>query len=320
MPILQSNFKGNRFFKNKHVETILPTLFRYVSIHFKRKRILLADGDFLDLDWITNSSKNLLILFHGLEGSSQSQYIKGFSKYFSQQNFDVCVVNFRGCSGEMNLKLRSYHSGASDDISEVINQISSDNLYESIFLCGFSLGGNALLKYLGEESVNINLKIKSAATFSVPVDLAASSKALAKGSNKIYMHRFLKSMNKKILKKAKLFSEKLNTEGIEKIKTFADWDSRFTAPIHGFIDSTDYYQKCSSKQFLHQIKIPTLLVNALNDPFLSEECFPFEIAKKSEYFYLEATQQGGHVGFSKSFPNKNYWSEERAYSFFSSYL
>ena len=155
MPVINSSFSGNRFCNNGHAETIIPALFRKVEIAYKRERMTLADGDFIDLDWQKKGSKKVLVLFHGLEGSSQSQYIKGFSRFFYDKGFDTCAVNFRSCSGEINKLLRSYNSGVSDDIEEVLFHVSKNNLYDEMYLCGFSLGGNALLKYLGEQSNNV---------------------------------------------------------------------------------------------------------------------------------------------------------------------
>jgi predicted alpha/beta-fold hydrolase len=165
MPIISSNFKGNKWNRNKHLETIIPALFRKIDILYKRERVELPDGDFMDLDHVNNDSKNLLVLFHGLEGSSNSQYIKGFSKYFSNQGFDICAVNFRSCSGENNRLLKSYHSGKSDDVDLIINHIVTNKNYSKIILGGFSLGGNVLLKYLGEQAEKINPLIKTAFAF-----------------------------------------------------------------------------------------------------------------------------------------------------------
>ena len=148
MPFIQSNYRGNKWNKNKHLETMLPALFRKVSVKYNRERVELADGDFIDLDWVCRGNKSLLILFHGLEGSSQSQYIKGFANYFSNLHFDVCAMNFRSCSGENNRLLVSYHMGKSDDVSLIIDHILKQNNYNHLVLGGFSLGGNVLLKYL----------------------------------------------------------------------------------------------------------------------------------------------------------------------------
>ena len=320
MPFLQSNHKGNSWNKNKHLETILPALFRKVNVKYTRERVELADGDFIDLDWAGHGNKTVLILFHGLEGSSQSQYIKGFAKYFSEHHFDVCAVNFRSCSGENNRLLTSYHMGQSGDVGLIIEHILQKNKYDKLVLGGFSLGGNVLLKFLGENANQIHHKIKCAFAFSVPVDLASSSHILSKNSNKPYMITFLKSLNKKIIEKSKQFPDQLDILGIEKIKNFSDWDDRYTAKMHGFTNAHDYYSKCNSLQFLPKITTPTLLVNALNDPFLTKACFPIEIAKKHEFLHLETPKKGGHVGFSMNGIHGNYYSEMRAFEFVSSYL
>ncbi|MFA9213628.1 MAG: YheT family hydrolase [Candidatus Methylacidiphilales bacterium] len=309
MLILKSSFNGNKWIKNKHIETILPALFRKVNVHYERQRLGLADGDFIDIDWIKNNNDRLLLLFHGLEGSSQSQYIKGFAKHFSSQNFDICAVNFRSCSGENNRLITSYHSGKSDDIQTIIDHIISNNSYKNIVLGGFSLGGNVLLKYLGENGNKVPTLIKAAFAFSVPVDLAASSKTLSQTWNKVYMARFLKSLNRKLIEKSEKFPNQINIKGLEKITTFDDWDTRFTAKIHGFENAQHYYQECSSLQFLNEIKVPTLLVNAQNDPFLAPTCFPTEVAKNHPYFHLETPKFGGHVGFAIDNINGNYYSE-----------
>ncbi|NDC30765.1 MAG: alpha/beta fold hydrolase [Bacteroidetes bacterium] len=316
MPVINSSFSGNRFCNNGHAETIIPALFRKVEIAYKRERMTLADGDFIDLDWQKKGSKKVLVLFHGLEGSSQSQYIKGFSRFFYDKGFDTCAVNFRSCSGEINKLLCSYNSGVSDDIEEVLFHVSKNNLYDEMYLCGFSLGGNALLKYLGEQSNNVSSLIKRAAAFSVPIDLAASSKVLASQANKVYMQRFLNSLNTKIKQKSLMFPGSIDVKGIEKIKTFGEWDSKFTAPIHGYKDSSDYYAKCNALQFLPHLGIPTLLVNSKNDPFLSASCFPYKEAEDNAKLYFEAPIYGGHVGFSISMPNGHYWSEKKCFDFF----
>ncbi len=315
MPIVSSEFLGNKFTRNAHLETALPGLFRRLSIPYQRERLPLNDGDFIDLDWHKVGSKKLLVLFHGLEGSSQSQYIKGFVKKFSANQFDCCAVNFRSCSGEMNHLLRSYHSGVSADVNEVIQYVKKQHCYSEIYLSGFSLGGNVLLKYLGENQFEIPPEVKAAAAFSVPIDLASSSKKLASKSNYLYMQMFLSGLNKKLILKDKMFPGLLNLNGLNQIRTFGEWDSRFTAPLHGFKDAADYYQKVSSKQFLKNIQVPTLLLNALNDPFLSPECFPEE-KDLSGQLTFERVNYGGHCGFSYALPNGTYYSEQRALHFF----
>jgi uncharacterized protein len=317
MPHLSSSFNGNRYFKNQHFETIIPALFRKVDLTYSRQQLDLADTDFLDLDWLTQSSSKLVVLLHGLEGSSQSEYMKGFARSFFQNGWDVCAVNFRSCSGRMNNLARSYHSGATEDINEILGAITKNYPYAQIVLGGFSLGGNMLLKYLGEDKYPIPPTVRAAFAFSVPCDLRASALKMAKWQNTIYMKRFLRSLNAKMMEKAKRFNEFPSTEGINRINTFHQFDDQFNAPIHGFKNAEDYYAKCNALQFLHRIQLPTLMVNALNDPFLTTSCFPTEIAKQSATLFLETPAHGGHVGFSNSWPNKNFWSEERVMTFLS---
>ncbi|MBC7382136.1 MAG: alpha/beta fold hydrolase [Bacteroidia bacterium] len=319
MPYIESSFTGNKFILNGHLETIIPSLFRKVHIIYKRERLNLADGDFIDLDWIKQEHKKLVVLFHGLEGSSQSQYIKGFAKYFSERHYDICAVNFRSCSGEPNLLMKSYHSGVTADIQEVISHIHLHTSYTSINLIGFSLGGNVLLKYLGDGIFEHDLEIKAAAAFSVPIDLAGAAIKLARFSNKLYMRQFLKTMTRKLEMKSLQFNGSINIKKLQKITTFEEWDTMFTAPINGFTDAADYYAKCNSKQFLKNIKIPTLLVNALNDPFLSQSCYPSPFLETGQNLFFESPAGGGHVGFMKGLPHENYYSEERAFQFFSQY-
>lgn len=316
MPLLtHPSFRGNRLLKGKHAETIMPALFRSISVPYVRERFTLSDGDFLDLDWLTQGSSKLLVLFHGLEGSSNSQYIKGMARIFSAKGWDVCAMNFRTCSGEMNTVLRTYHSGATDDVNEVMQYLASKHNYSTMVAGGFSLGGNVLLKYLGEQLFPLPPQLKAAFAFSVPCDLAASSVEMASFENSIYMKRFLKSLTYKMKYKAEQFQGALRTDGIDKMRTFTEFDNLFTAPINGFADATDYYAKCSSLQFLPAIQLPTLLVNAQNDPFLTPSCFPAELASAHPYLYLEMPRYGGHVGFSNRFPNESYWSEQRAFEF-----
>ncbi|MES2780883.1 MAG: alpha/beta fold hydrolase [Bacteroidota bacterium] len=316
MPLITTpSFAGNQWLKGKHVDTILPALFRDISIPYIRERIVLSDGDFLDLDWLKNGNSKVLVLFHGLEGSSNSQYIKGMSRYFSAKGWDVCAMNFRTCSGEMNTVLRTYHSGATDDVNEVMQYLLSQYKYNTMIAGGFSLGGNVLLKYLGEQLFEPPPILRTAFAFSVPCDLASSSSKMATLENAVYMRRFLKSLRYKMKYKAAQFEGQMNTDGIDRMRTFTEFDNIFTAPINGFLDAADYYAKCNSLQFLSGITIPTLLVNAQNDPFLTSLCFPEELASSHTYFHLEMPKYGGHVGFAERFPNESYWSEPRAFEF-----
>jgi uncharacterized protein len=308
------NYKRPSLLFSGHLETIYPALFRTIELPYKRERIPTPDGDFLDLDWIKNNSKKLVIISHGLEGNSSRAYMKGMAKAFSEKGFDVIAWNFRGCSAEMNKLLRFYHSGATDDLDSVVRH-AQRNGYTEIYLIGFSLGGNLTLKYLGER--NSSTEITKAVVFSTPLDLHTSCLKISKPGNVIYSARFLKSLKNKIIQKSKLIPG-LDLKGIERIDTLISFDDRYTAPLHGFDSALDYYNKCSSIHFIESITLPTLIVNAQNDPFLSELCYPISEVKNHPWVKFENPQFGGHVGFAQFNKNGLYWSEERALSFLTS--
>jgi uncharacterized protein len=298
---------------NSHLQTIYPSLLRKISVAYLRERIPTPDHDFLDVDWLTKQSRKLVIISHGLEGNSKRPYVAGMANYFFNNGFDVLAWNYRGCSEEMNQQLRFYHSGATDDLDTIVEHAVQKG-YDHINLLGFSLGGNLTLKYAGEQSEKINSKIKKAVAFSVPLNLHSSCIALSKPSNWIYAQRFLKSLKKKIIDKAKQKTE-IDISPLSKIKTRIDFDDHYTAPLHGFENAIDYYKKCSSLYFLNNIKIPTLVVNAANDPFLNQDCFPIKQLKDHEHVRLEIPNQGGHCGFALFNQNGVYWSEQRALAF-----
>ena len=297
---------------NRHLETIFPSILRKVVLQDAvRERINTDDEDFLDLDWYKGGSSRCVIISHGLEGNSTRAYVKGMVRAFFSNGFDAVAWNYRGCSGEINKQLRFYHSGATDDLQTVVNHVSKQ--YDEVFLIGFSLGGNLTLKYLGEP--NVNLKVKRSVTFSVPINLHGSCLMISKSSNWIYARRFLTSLRKKVEMKAE-FRKELDIEKLNSITTLMEFDDLFTGPIHGFQNAMDYYTRSSSINFIQQIKIPALVVNALNDPFLSEDCFPFERFKGHPHVTFEFPVRGGHVGFALFNEKGLYWSEMRALQFF----
>lgn len=288
---------------------------------FTRTRIKTKDQDFLDLDWAINGNKKLLILGHGLEGSSNSTYTLGLAKNAIKNGYDVLAINWRGCSEEDNLRFESYHTGKSSDLKEIINHVLSNYSYPSIYYCGFSMGGNIGLKYAGEMANNIDHRIKSFCAISTPVDLESSSYQLAKNKNKIYMFRFLRTLKKKYLNKVRKFpNQELNTKKILASKTFLEFDEYFTAPTNGFSGARDYWTKSSSKPYLEKIKVPTLIINALNDPFLAPKCFPYEEAAANPQLTLETPKYGGHVGFIESpFQMEMTWAEKKVLYFLDQY-
>ncbi len=296
-----------------HLETIYPALFRTVSgIDYERERITTPDHDFLDLDWLKQGSKKLVIISHGLEGNSDRAYIRGMAKIFFIHGYDALAWNYRGCSGEMNRKMRFYHSGATDDLDFTIRHAASLG-YEEINLIGFSLGGNLTLKYLGEQGANLPAVIKKAIAFSVPLNLRTSCEKISSPSNWMYSNRFLKSLKKKVIDKSRVLPE-LDVTPLNQVKTLLAFDDAFTAPLHGFKNAIDYYEQCSAIRFISAIQRPTLVVNALNDPFLSPECYPSEFPNHP-YLTFEYPKRGGHVGFALFAKNGLYWSELRALKF-----
>lgn len=317
MPIVESDYTGSRWVRNRHLQTILPVLFDHLKANYTRERIVLDDGDFLDLDWMYTNSSRVLILFHGLEGSSQSHYMKALANFAHKLNWNVCAVNFRSCSGEMNRKLQSYHSGATADVHEVIKHILEQKPFNKLAAAGFSLGGNVLLKYLGEQIYTTAAGITRAAAVSVPVHLADCSAELAKSHNQIYLNRFLKSLKRKMNDKSMQFPGSVDANRLNNLRNLAEFDQYFTAPIHGFIDAAEYYSRCSSLQFLADIKRPVLLINALNDPFLTASCYPSHIAQQSTNLYLETPKHGGHVGFTLHHLSSKNWLNHRIMTFIS---
>lgn len=308
------NYSPPVFLFSSHLETIYPALFRRVKLQpYQRERIETPDGDFLDLDWLKQSSNKLVIISHGLEGNTSRAYIKGMAKECFQHKFDVLTWNYRGCSEELNRKLHFYHSGATYDLATVIEHANNLNQYSEIVLIGFSLGGNLTLKYLGEERERPT-ELKKAIAFSVPLDLGSSCKKISQPVNWIYSKRFVTSLSKKVIAKSQVIPE-LDARPLSKIKTLAEFDDVYTGPIHGYKDAQEYYEKNSAIQFITNITIPTLVVNALNDPFLSKECYPTELVKNHSFVQLETPSRGGHVGFAQFNKNGVYWSEQRAINF-----
>ncbi|WP_026462996.1 YheT family hydrolase [Adhaeribacter aquaticus] len=317
MPLISSSYSNNPFYLfNGHLQTIVPSLFRVVDhVKYRRERITLPDTDFLDLDWVEVQSKELAIVSHGLEGSTDRPYIKGMVSALNKANIDALAWNYRTCSGESNKLLRTYHLGATDDLHLVINHALNQQKYHTIYLIGFSAGGNITLKYLGEDPAVLPKEIKKAAVFSVPCHLRSSADKLSTPFNQIYLKRFLKSLEEKLTSKAVLFPDELNLTDYHQIKSFWEFDNRYTAPMHGFKDADDYYTHCSSVFYIKNIQVPTLLVNALNDPFLAPPCFPVEEANENPSFFLEMPRHGGHVGFPEGNLTVSYYAERRAVEF-----
>lgn len=316
MPLLpNSSYKRPKWLFNGHLETIYPALLREVVFKSpRRERIQTHDGDFLDLDWYQEKNPRLAIISHGLEGNSSRPYMLGMARKLNSEGFDVLTWNYRGCSEELNQKAIFYHSGATYDLMTVVTHAQTN--YQEIILIGFSLGGNLTLKFLGEVQTSLS-KIKKAVAISVPLDLSGSCEKISTGQNLMYSKRFLKTLKEKVARKSALFPDELPLEKLQKVKTLRDFDDVITGPLHGFADAAEYYQVNSSLQFLDKIEVPTLILNAQNDPFLSPTCFPETLAKRLDGVYFEFPKHGGHVGFATSSHEKTYYSEARAVEFIS---
>lgn len=316
MPLIEaSTYEPPGFLAGAHAQTVFPTVARCVrGVAYRRERLELADGDFVDIDWSTAAARRAVVISHGLEGDSSRVYVLGMARALNRRGWDVAAWNFRGCSGEPNRHLRLYHSGATEDLDQVVAHLSSR--YETVALVGFSLGGNLTLKYLGELGADASRRrVRAGAVFSVPCDLAASSTRMSGPENRFYLKRFLRDLRGKVRMKAGQFPERVTEDGYDAIRSFWEFDDRYTAPMHGFADAADYYGRCSARHFVEAIRVPTLLVNALDDPFLTPECAPVETARSNPDFFLERPAHGGHVGFVRFNKVGEYWSEERAGQF-----
>lgn len=311
MPVVPSDYRAPRLLRSGHVQTVLPVFVpRARPPQPRHERLELADGDFVDLRWYRAGHPRLAVLSHGLEGSAEAVYIRSMTAALLAAGWDVLAWNFRGCGGVDNRLPRSYHSGESDDLRQVVSAAAKTG--QPMALIGFSLGGNITLKYLGESAPHP--QVISGAAVSAPVDLTSSARALDdRPDNRIYLKRFLKTLIAKMEAKARLFPAAIQTQGIRGILTIREFDHRFTAPLHGFLSAEDYWQRASSLPWLDQISVPALLLNARNDPLLDRPSFPEELAARSPHLHLEAPDHGGHVGFLDH--RLRAWHEHRVIGF-----
>ena len=315
MPLVKSQHQPSFLFRNGHFSTIYSARLRPIpKLIQERERVMLPDGDFIDVDWSFSEkeTRKAAILLHGLEGNAQRVYMKGQAMQLILKGWDVAAMNHRGCSGEDNLLYESYNSGRTIDLEWLIDSILKIGKYDEISLIGFSLGGNLVLKYLGEKEI-LPKQIKKGIAISAPLNLKGSLDALNRPENILYNRVFVNDLRKKYKRKMQHFPVKMNLQTYQKIQTLLDFDNLYTAPAHGFIDAFDYYEKSSSIQFIENIKIPILILSAKNDSFLSKDCYPITLATQLKNVYLEIPKYGGHVGFHKT--NKEQYSELRSVEF-----
>lgn len=307
-----SNYRPPVLLRSGHLQSAWPTLFRKVLLPGpEEETINTPDDDFLKLDWYRQGSSRLAILSHGLEGHSRRPYMVGLARALLRDGWDVLTWNFRSCGGLMNRQPRYYHSGATGDLSHVVEHGRAQG-YETLYLGGFSMGGNLTLLYLAEQGERLASEIAGAVTFSVPCDLAGSARVLALPSRRVYMKRFLNDLGRKMTEKARRYPDLIDVAGFEEIRNFQQFDDRYTAPLHGFRDAEDYWARCSALPRLKDIRVPALMINAVDDPFLSRNCFPGARSVLGAHVQVETPKWGGHVGFVELARDGYYWSERRA--------
>ena len=318
--ITSSQFKPACWLPGTHAQTLWPSLIRRpVGIELTTERLTLPDGDFIDLAWTKGNSDKIVIVLHGLEGSIDSSYARGMLAAIHKKGWRGVFMHFRGCSGEHNLMDRSYHSGETGDLRFLVETLRKRHPDATLVAVGYSLGGNALLKYLGEYKDDSQLK--AATAVSVSYLLSNSATKLEKGFSRLYQRHLLNRLMDKTLSKFQDRQAPVDIANINKLNTFKSFDHHITAPIHGFKSGDDYYEQSSSRQYLYKITTPTLLIHSRDDPFMSVDAIPNQ-DDLSESVTLELSNYGGHVGFvSGNTPwNVIYWLEERIPEFLSTYL
>lgn len=325
-----SPFRPAWWIPGPHGQTLWGKFFRRdETLPTKRERWDTPDGDFLDIWRLSTRDEGdmtvpRVVLLHGLEGSIRSHYVNGIMREASRRGWAADLIIFRSCGEELNRARRFYHSGETSDLSFVIDRLASTNPYQPIALVGVSLGGNVLLKYLGEHNGKLPKCIFAAAAVSVPFDLGRGSKYISNGFSKVYEKHFLKSLKQKVQDKAVQFPDLIGSASWRNANTLYDFDDCITAPVHGFVNAEDYYNRSSSINYLDSIRVSTLLLNSRDDPFLPAEVLTEveTIAERNAFLELEFTSRGGHVGFvggSNPF-SPVYYLEERIGSFFDEQL
>jgi uncharacterized protein len=306
-------YRTSIVYKNMHINTLTAAVFRKVKDYSTTKeRVETNDGDFFDVEWSKVNSKKLLICLHGLEGNATKPYMHGMMKRFNFRKYDTVGLHHRGCSGDDNRKLKSYHTGFYDDLEFFVNKINDESYYNEIVICGFSAGGNIALKYAGYLGSNLPKIVKKIIAISSPIDVEACSIEFMKPANYIYTKNFLFTLKRKAQHKHDLYPGTFDINKVWKSKNFNDFDAAYTAPVWGFESANDYWAKSSSLSGIKNVTIPILLINALDDSFLSPSCYPYDLMESMPNFYLATPKYGGHLGFMKRDKNGYLWTEKLA--------
>jgi uncharacterized protein len=312
------------WYRGRHLQTLWgPLLGRGRSPALRRERVETPDGDFLDLDWLAGRERGvpLVVVLHGLEGSARSHYAVGLLRGLDAMGWRGLVVHFRSCGGEVNRSRRLYHSGDTEDLEFVVGRLVAREPQLRLGLVGISLGGNVILKWLGELGEGVPAPVAAAVAISTPFNLAASAAVLDRGLNRrLYTANLLSTMKAKLDHKAHLYRGLLDLPAARRARTFAEYDRLVTAPLNGFADERDYWARSSSAQFLSGIRRPTLLINARNDPFMPASALPHAEVAASRWLEADFVEQGGHAGFLEGFGGRPSWAEARALAFLRCHL
>ncbi len=307
------------WYRGRHLQTLWgPLLRRFARLPLRRERLSTPDGDFLDLDWLgaLSAGAPLVLILHGLEGSSRSHYASGLLREAALLGLRGVVLNFRSCSGELNRAPRLYHSGETSDLDWVVGQLLDREPSLRLGLVGVSLGGNVALKWLGERGEGTPAPVVGAVAISTPFDLAACARALDRGlARSLYTAEFLRTLKAKVRAKAHLYDGRLDVRAALRARTFAEYDHLVTAPLYGFADERDYWTRSSSGRYLAAIRRPCLLINAVNDPFVPPSSLPAEAVARSPWLEAIFPREGGHAGFLEGPLGHRSWSERQALAF-----
>ncbi len=320
MPLVESTYRAPVWLPGAHLQTIAAArLVPLPRVEYRRERWETSDGDFVDIDFAlpqpAAALAPVLVLFHGLEGCSQSHYARAVMRAAADRGWRGLVPHFRGCSGEPNRLPRAYHSGDSAEGDWILRRAHSRFPTARLYAVGISLGGNMLAKWLGERGTDASF-VTAAASIGSPLDLAAGGAALARGFNLVYTKMFLVTLKGKALEKIARFPGVASAEAIRQSRNLYDFDNAYTAPVHGFRDTDDYWSRASGKPWLRAVEVPNLVLNALNDPFVPAASLP-RLKDVSRFVHLEQPEEGGHIGFARGgMPGDLGFLPERLFRFF----
>ena len=307
------------WYRGRHLQTLWgPLLRRGRRPPLRRERLETSDDDFVDLDWLVDgpATAPLVLILHGLEGSARSHYAQGLLREAARLGLRAAVLHFRSFSGEVNRLARLYHSGDTRDLEWVVEHLGKREPDLRLGLVGISLGGNVALKWLGEQGEAAPAAAVGAVAISTPFDLTACAEVLDRGFNRaVYTRSFLRTMKAKIRAKAHLYDGQIDVAAVLRSRTFTEYDRFFTAPLNGFADERDYWSRASSEPYLERIRRPTLLINAVNDPFMPGDRLPVEVVARTPWIEAAFVAQGGHVGFLDGALGRSSWAERRALAF-----